>query len=56
MAAQIAERLGASLQNRGVTVATGIATWDGREYVESLLHRADAAMYARKNGSLATRA
>jgi diguanylate cyclase len=56
MATQIAERLGASLHNRGVTVATGIATWDGSEDVESLLHRADAAMYARKNGSLATRA
>ena len=32
-----------------VTVSIGIATWDG-EAPEELLHRADEALYAAKDG------
>jgi diguanylate cyclase (GGDEF)-like protein len=54
-AAVVAERLGESLTASEVTVATGIATWESPEDAASLLSRADAAMYSRKNGrALAT--
>lgn len=49
-AVRVAARLEGSLTTGDVTVSTGIATWDGREDAESLLSRADAAMYGRKNG------
>jgi diguanylate cyclase (GGDEF)-like protein len=49
-AAAVAERLEESLTSGGVTVATGIATWERGEDAASLLSRADAAMYGRKNG------
>lgn len=54
-AAVVAERLEESLTAGEVTVATGIATWEAPEDAASLLSRADAAMYGRKNGrALAT--
>jgi diguanylate cyclase (GGDEF)-like protein len=54
-AALVVERLGASLPAGEVTVASGIATWDGQEDAEALLSRADAAMYERKAAPVGSR-
>jgi diguanylate cyclase (GGDEF)-like protein len=55
-AARVAARIETSLPAAEVSVATGIATWNGVEDVEGFLSRADAAMYEQKseNGALAT--
>jgi diguanylate cyclase (GGDEF)-like protein len=53
-ATRVAERLDESLPEGSVTAATGLATWNREEDAESLLSRADAAMYERKNESAVT--
>jgi diguanylate cyclase (GGDEF)-like protein len=47
MAERVAERLAKSVP-LGESCSTGIACWDGRESAESLIKRADKAMYAAK--------
>jgi len=47
-AATVADRLAKSIPAGEATVAVGVAEWDGDESEESLLARADAAMYADK--------
>jgi diguanylate cyclase len=55
-AAVVVGRLEESLTTSEVTVAAGIAIWQEPEDAESLLSRADAAMYDQKSaGSFATR-
>lgn len=48
VAVAVAERLRGALRDSGVTASAGTATWDGLEGAETLVERADAALYAAK--------
>ena len=48
-ARSLADRLGAAVPG-GATVSIGVAAWDGQESADALVARADAALYAAKEG------
>ena len=45
---QLSQHLGS--RARGATVSIGVAAWDGQETADELVARADAALYAAKEG------
>jgi PleD family two-component response regulator len=44
---EIVSRL--ELAGEGITFSTGMASWDGAEDIDSLVHRADQALYLAKS-------